>query len=89
MKKIIEASGEGLESLLGEYVTLWCDSYIFYGRLVGVNTDDVKLEDTHVVYETGPLSDKKFKDAQRLPGEFRYVRTSKIENYGLHSKGAA
>jgi len=53
MKMIVEeASGEGLESLLGEYVALWCMNYIYAGKLVGVNERDVKLTDAKVVYET-------------------------------------
>lgn len=82
MKRIIEdVAGEGLESLLGETVTLWCSNYIYSGRLVGVNESDVLLEDASIVYETGELNAAKFKDAQPLPGPW-YVRTSFIESYG-------
>lgn len=82
MKKLIQqVEGEGLEALLGEYVTVWCINYIYTGKLVGVNTHDILLEEPQVVYETGPLTDLKFKDAQPLPGP-RYVRTAAIESYG-------
>ena len=83
MKKLIEeVSGEGLESLLGEQVTLWCECYIYSGKLIGVNTDDVLLDDASIVYETGGLDKAGFKDAQKLPNQW-YIRTSKIESYGV------
>ena len=38
MKKIVqEVTGEGLEKLLGERVTLFCANYIYTGVLAGVN----------------------------------------------------
>ena len=83
MKKIIETDeAEGLESLLGEVVTLYCLNYIYTGRLVGVNTTCVKLSDAAVVYETGPYSDPDWKDAQRLPHDW-YVQTGSIESFGV------
>lgn len=83
MKRLIEtAETSGLESLLGEHVTLWCDCYIYAGQLVGVNEDDVELQDASIVYETGPLTEPGFKDAQQLPGDSWFVRTRKIESYG-------
>jgi len=85
MKKIVEdVAGEGLESLLGENVTLWCECYIYAGKLVGVNEAEVLLENASVVYETGPLTQPGFKDAQGLPGPW-YVRVAKIESYGKMS----
>lgn len=85
MKKLVEVTevdGEGLEALLGERVTLFCMSYIYTGKLVGVNTTFVKLADAAIVYETGPLTDKTWKDAQALPDDW-YVETGAIESFGL------
>lgn len=83
MKKIIEeVSGEGLESLLGERVTLFCSNYFYTGNLVGVNDVDVLIEDAHIVYETGPFNDPKWADAQRVADSL-YVRTAAIESYGI------
>lgn len=80
MKKIVEeVSNEGLESLLGESVWIWCFNYIYSGTLSGVNDTDVFLTNAHVVYETGGLCDK-IKDAQPLPNDL-YIRTSAIESY--------
>lgn len=83
MKKllnVIEVEGEGLESLIGEKVVLFCLNYIYSGVLSGVNEHDVILSDAYIVYETGPLTNKEFKDAQKLPNDL-YVRTSSVESY--------
>lgn len=83
MKKLVsiqEVDGEGLAALLGEKVMLFCMNYIYAGTLTGVNTSDVLLSDASVVYETGELSAKTFKDAQKLPAD-TYVRTAAIEAY--------
>ena len=82
MRKIVEeVSGEGLDKLMGETVTLFCLNYIYAGKLIGVNASCVLLDGAKIVYETGPLGDTKWKDAQELPGEW-YVQTSCIESFG-------
>lgn len=86
MKQIVtvtEVEGEGLESLLGQNVLLFGLNYIYVGKLVGVNATFVKLESAKIVYETGPFSDKGYKDAQALPGDSWYVQTAAIESYGV------
>ena len=71
MKKIVtEVSGEGLEKLLGERVTLFCMNYIYAGMLSGVNEKCVLLTDASIVYETGAFSEKGWKDAQPLPNDW-------------------
>ena len=83
MRKIVEeVSGEGLEKLMSETVTLFCLNYIYTGKLVGVNETCVLLDNAKIVYETGPLTDKKWKDAQDLPGSW-YVQIGAIESFGL------
>jgi len=83
MRKIVEeVSGEGLEKLLGERVTLFCGNYIYTGKLIGVNTSCVLLQDAGVVYETGAFTDKKWKDMQPLPGDW-YVQTAWVESFGV------
>ncbi len=83
MRKIVdEVSGEGLEKLLGERVTLFCLNYIYTGKLVGVNTSCVLLHEAGVVYETGPFTTKEWKDAQALPGPW-YVQIGAIESFGI------
>lgn len=83
MKKIVnvtEVDGEGLEGLLGERVTLFGLNYIYTGKLVGVNTTCVRLDDAAIVYETGPLNDGKWKDAQSLPKPC-YVMLRCVESF--------
>lgn len=83
MKKIVtvtEVEGEGLESLLGEQVILFCMNYFYYGKLTGVNDTFCLLEEGGIVYETGAFTDAKYKDAQPL-GRPLYVVTDKIEAF--------
>ena len=83
MRKIVEeVSGEGLEKLMGERVTLFCMNYIYTGKLVGVNEKCVLISDAAIVYETGEFSCKEWKDAQTLPNDW-YVSISAIESFGV------
>ena len=83
MKKLVEeVSGEGLEKLLGERVTLFCMNYIYTGKLIGVNQSCVLLTDAAIVYETGGFTDKEWKDAQPLPHDW-YVQIAAIESFGV------
>lgn len=88
MRKIVsvaEVEGEGLESLLGEKVQLWCMNYIYTGKLVGVGEDCVRLEDAGVVYETGALDADSWSDMQRVPKPL-YVRIGAIESFSAVDK---
>jgi hypothetical protein len=83
MKKIVdEVSDEGLEKLLGKTVTLFCLNYIYTGKLTGVNASCVLLHNAKIVYETGELNTKTWKDAQALPGPW-YVQMNCIESFGV------
>jgi hypothetical protein len=83
MKMIVtEVENEGLEALMGQRVTLFCGSYIYTGKLVGVNQTCVKLEGAGIVYETGAFDNKKWKDCQSLPNDW-YVTTQSIESFGV------
>ena len=79
--KVEEVEGEGLYAFMGKSITLFCTSYIYTGILVGVNGDFVKLDDPSIVYETGELNGKSFKDAQNLPGS-HYVFLNQVESFG-------
>ena len=82
MKRLVEeVQGEGLDKLIGERVTLFCLNYIYTGKLSGVNDDCVLLTDAAIVYETGELTSKDWKDAQPLPYDW-YVSRSAIEAFG-------
>lgn len=90
MKRIVntvETEVDGLDKLLGEYVELWCLNYIYAGRLVGVNEENVCLTECQVVYETGKLDDHTgFKFAESFRQEERFVQKSHIESFGLAPK---
>jgi hypothetical protein len=82
MKKIVqvtEVDGEGLVSLLGKRVLVFCMNYIYTGELEGVNNTCILLKDGHIVYETGTFSSKTFTDAQKI-GPL-YVQTNSIESF--------
>ncbi len=82
MKKIVEETGEGLEKLLGERITLFGLNYIYTGKLLGVNATCVLLGDPAIVYETGAFTDTQWKDAQPLPHEI-YVMLACVEAFGV------
>ena len=85
MKKLVkceEVEGAGLLGLLGEKIIVWCMNYNYHGTLVGVDENEILLEDASVVYETGHLQGK-LKDAQRLPAPL-HVRMGSIECYYKH-----
>jgi len=83
LREVVEVSGEGLESLLGSKVTLFCANYIYTGKLVGVNTTCIKLEDPAIVYSTGAFTDKAYADVQPLGVKIFYIQTSAIESFGV------
>lgn len=83
MRKIVEVTevnGEGLPSLLGEQVILFCMNYFYAGKLVGINDTCVLLEDGGIVYETGSFGDTKWKDFQKVASKL-YVRLDSIESF--------
>ena len=84
MKKLIEIreeENEGFMALMGKEVTIFCLTYIYAGKLVGVNDTCVLLENPKIVYETGPFDTKTWKDAQKLPNNL-YVSMNCIESFG-------
>jgi len=78
-----EVEDEGLISLMGKTVTIFCMNYIYTGQLVGVNDTCIKLDGAKIVYETGDLKTKTWQNAQELPQGSWYVQTSSIESFGL------
>lgn len=82
LKEAVEVSGEGLESLMGERITLYCMNYIYTGKLVGVNATCVKLIEASIVYDTGPAAENQYKVKEPFPDAW-YVQTGAIESFGL------
>ena len=60
--------------------------YIYTGKLVGVNSTCVKLEDAMIVYETGEFTSKTWKVAQSLSTDCWYVQVQAIESFGVMDK---
>lgn len=84
MKTIVEeVSGEGLESLLGKEVLVFCAIYIYTGILIGVNDSCIKLRGSKIVYETGSFDEPEFSNAQSLTCDIWYVNQSMIESFGV------
>jgi hypothetical protein len=82
MKRLVTEDGQHpLDALIGERLTFFCLNYIYTGTLTGVTEDCVLLTDPAIVYETGPFTDPKWKDAQALPHEL-YVMRAGIESFG-------
>jgi hypothetical protein len=86
LQNVKEVENEGFAALLGKNVEIFCGVYIYAGKLVGVNNTCVKLENPHLVYETGGFLDKKYKDAQPMGRTFHYVATTLIESFGESHK---
>jgi len=82
LAKVEEVENEGLISLLGEDVLLICVNYFYKGKLVGVNDDFVKLENPHIVYDTGAWSNKTYDDCQSLCTKEHYIQKASIESFG-------
>jgi hypothetical protein len=82
MKQLVEVSAEGFLALLGKNITVFCANYIYTGRLDGVNESCIKLSSPKIVYDTGALTTKEWKDAQDLPSDW-YVQIGMIESFGI------
>ncbi len=78
--EVTEVSGEGIRSLMGKQVILFCVNYFYAGKLIGVNDTCVLLEIGGIVYETGSFGDAKWKDFQVVAAKL-YVQISAIESY--------
>ena len=86
MKKkaeVIEVEEEGLIKLLGKIITVMCGNYFYTGELLGVNDTCILLGKPKIIYETGPWSDKNWKDAQVLPCDEHYIMMGAIESFGI------
>jgi hypothetical protein len=83
MKRLIEeVENEGLVSLMGQRITLFCLNYIYTGKLVGVNDTCVRLDNPAIVYDTGRFDTKNWQDAQALPHTI-YIMLACVESYGI------
>lgn len=81
--EVVNTEEEGFLALMGKTITVFCASWIYTGKLVGVNSTCIKLEDPSIVYETGSFTEKNWKDAQRLPHKHYYIQMGMIESFGI------
>ena len=81
MKRVIETDDGGFDAMLGKRVCFFCGVYIYAGILAGVNDDHLELDEPKLVYDTGPLMDTEWADAQSLPAPWRVMRQS-VESWG-------
>jgi hypothetical protein len=81
MKRLVETVDGGFEAMLGEQIQVWCGVYIYAGVVVGVNEDHIELDKALLVYETGELTAKTWKDAQPLGDHWRVMKAA-IESWG-------
>ena len=83
MRKLVEETNEtAWESLMGKTITIFCLTYIYTGKLIGVNDTCVLLENPKIVYETGPFNASDWKDAQALPHEL-FIQFACVESFGI------
>lgn len=87
LAEVIEVNNEGLIKLLGQYVTVYCQTFIYAGILGGVNDDCILLNDCSIVYDTGSHSKKEFELAEKMPNDW-YIMKSKIESFGIFKQKA-
>ena len=82
----MEDKNEGLIKLLGERVTLYCETFIYSGNLAGVNDDCVLLTSAEIVYDAGNHAKKEWELSEALPNDW-YVMKHKIESFGIFKDG--
>jgi hypothetical protein len=81
MRTEVVEEEDGLITLLGKNVCLMCLNYFYFGKLVGVNSTCVKLENPEIIYETGEWKSASWKDAQKLPTKYNFVKVDAIESF--------
>ena len=82
MKVLVETEdSEGMDSLAGKNVLLLCANYFYAGKLTGINTECVKLENAGIVYDTGGWDGEKFSNFQKLPPFPVYIQKDSIESF--------
>jgi len=79
LAQLVEVSGEGLESLLGENVLVTCMRYNYAGKLIGVNDKFLKLEGCKYVFDTGTLKGKSWTTSEDSPSNEHFIMLSSIE----------
>lgn len=84
--EVVEVEDAGLIALLDQHVLVIGVNYHYAGKLIGVNTDCIELENCYLVFETGAYNAKEWKLAEKLPGDSRLIMKRAIESIGLSGK---
>ena len=79
--EIVDDKTSVWDGLLGKEICIFGAVYIYSGTLSGVNGDTVMLTNTSIVYETGAFSDKKWKDAQKMPANEVMIQKAMVESF--------
>jgi hypothetical protein len=83
--EIIDTEGGYIDDL-GHMVCIICTSFIYYGKLTGVNQSVIQISDPYIVYETGDWKNKSWTDAQKLPTKTTTISTLQIESMSRMEK---
>ena len=81
--EVIEVTNEGPVELLDKKVIVFCSTYFYTGKLIGINDKYIKLENPAIVYETGNFKDAKWKDEQPLGVPFLLLFMTSFEGMAL------
>ena len=77
---LVKNKNNGLSALSNQRVLLMCSNYFYEGILIYISDTDAILIDAAIVYDTGPWTEKKWKDRQQLFGPAG-VKIHAIESY--------
>lgn len=83
---IVDDGMDAFTSLIGKEVVLFCAVYIYCGKLVGVNGENIVLSNAVLVFETGAFTSTQWKDAQKLPMKETFIQKGMIESFGEVSR---
>ena len=81
-RKVNENKRQDLLNLIGEKVVLLGVNYLYYGVLTEVYEDNVSLQGARIVFETGNITDAKFKDESEMYSSKWNIMLSAVESFG-------
>lgn len=81
-RKVNENKRQDLLNLIGEKVVLLGVNYLYYGVLTEVYEDNVSLQGAKIVFETGNITDAKFKDESEMYSSKWNIMLSAVESFG-------
>ena len=84
MKKVVKrVSRRSFREYIGTVITVYCANYIYTGKLVEIDPLYLVLDNSGVVYETGPYSEPEWRDVQMIPKGRWNVMLNSIESFGI------